>query len=86
MNSYYLEQAKERMPNIPVLINMISQRVRQLNNGDRALVKPDSLYMEKIDLALKEVAEGKLTAEIGLSSSASPEIEVEERTDKVISL
>ena len=76
MNTKYLEQAKKRIPNIPVLINVISRRVRQLNNPEtRALVKPDGLFMEKVDLALKEVAEGKLTAEIGLTSSETPSSE-----------
>lgn len=87
MNSYYLEQATERIPNKPVLINVIAQRVRHLNNGDRALVKPDGPYMEKIDIALKEVAEGKLNAEIGLSSAGrDTEKTVEKSGDKVISL
>ena len=41
MNIEYLEQARERVPNIPLLINMISRRVRQLNAGQRPLIKPD---------------------------------------------
>lgn len=64
MNKEYLEKAKERIPNVPLLINLISRRVRQLNAGERSLVKPDSLNMEKVDIALKEVAEGKLQAEM----------------------
>lgn len=63
MNSIYLERAKERMPNIPLLINLVSKRVRQLNQGQRPMVKPDSLHMSPLDLALKEIAEGKLTCE-----------------------
>ncbi len=64
MNTQYLESARTRVPNVPLLINLVSRRVRQLNRGDRPLVKPDSAHMEKLDIALKEVAEGKLTAEI----------------------
>ena len=64
MNVSYLEAAKERVPNIPLLINIVSRRVRQLNQGQRPLVKPDNPRMPKIDLVLKEIAEGKLTAEI----------------------
>lgn len=88
MNSYYLEQASERVPNKSVLINLISQRVRQLNAGDRALVKPDGPYMEKIDLALKEVAEGKLSVEIGPATTRDIDFdkEVEQSSDRVISL
>lgn len=63
MNSAYLEKAKSREPNVPRLINMVSRRVKQMIAGDRPLVKPDSLFMERMDLALKEIAEGKLTAE-----------------------
>jgi DNA-directed RNA polymerase subunit omega len=64
MNTSYLEGAKERIPNIPLLINVVSRRVRQLNQGQRPLVKPDTPNMPKMDIVLKEIAEGKLTAEI----------------------
>ena len=64
MNTTYLDSAKERIPNIPLLINVVSRRVRQLNQGQRPLVKPDTPGMPKMDLVLKEIAEGKLTAEI----------------------
>lgn len=64
MNTVYLEKAKSREPNIPRLINMVSLRVKQLVAGERPLVKPDSIHMERLDLALKEIAEGKLTAEM----------------------
>lgn len=64
MNTVYLEKAKSREPNIPRLINMVSRRVKQLVAGERPLVKPDSIHMERLDLALKEIAEGKLTAEM----------------------
>lgn len=64
MNIDYLEKAKERVPNIPLLINLVSRRVKQLNTQQRPLVKPDGPHMSKLDLALKEIAEGKLTAEI----------------------
>jgi len=88
MNNYYLEQALERVPNKAVLINLVSQRVRQLNAGDRALVKPDGPFMEKIDLALKEVAEGKLSVEIGAGEHDALDIamEVDQSSANVISL
>ena len=69
MNATYLEKAKERMPNIPLLVNVVSKRVRQLNAGQRPLIKPDTPDMDHLDLALKEVAEGKLSAELGAFSS-----------------
>ena len=65
MNATYLEKAKERMPNIPLLVNVVSKRVRQLNAGQRPLIKPDTPDMDHLDLALKEIAEGKLSAEFG---------------------
>jgi DNA-directed RNA polymerase subunit omega len=64
MNIDYLEQAKERVPNIPLLINMVSRRVRQLNAGQRPLIKPDTPSQANLDVALKEVANGLLEAEI----------------------
>ena len=70
MNTAYLEQAKEKIPNVPLLINVVSRRVRQLNSGYRPLIKPDSLKMTHLDLALKEVAEGTLKAEVGLQPVA----------------
>lgn len=65
MNAIYLEKARERLPDIPLLVNVVSKRVRQLNGGARPLIKPDNRNMENLDLALKEIAEGKLTAEVG---------------------
>ncbi len=63
----YLELAKERISNIPLLINVVSKRVRQLNEGHRPLVKPDSAQMSNMDIALKEIAEGKMSAEIAFT-------------------
>lgn len=64
MNIEYLNQAKEKEPNIPLLINMVSKRVRQLNSGQRPLVRPDSPFQEKMDIALKEIAMGLIECEI----------------------
>jgi DNA-directed RNA polymerase subunit omega len=64
MNFHYLEAANVRIPNKPLLINLVSRRVRQLNRGMRPLVKPDHPHQENLDIALKEVAEGLLDAEM----------------------
>lgn len=72
MNIAYLESAKARVPDVPLLINLVSRRVRQLNSGQRPLVKPDFPLMERLDIALKEIAEGKLTAEITRDTTATP--------------
>ena len=80
MNRSYLEMARERIPHLPMLINVVSRRVRQLVSGQRSLVKPDSPFMENMDVALKEIAEGKLTAEMVLSEPS------EKTQENVISL
>lgn len=65
-----LEEAQKRVPNIPVLINMCSKRVKQLNSGFRPYVKTSgSPHEENLDIALKEIAEGKLIAEIDFAGS-----------------
>ncbi len=72
MNLDYLEAARRRVPNTAVLINMVSKRVRQLMYGDRPLVKPAHPNEDFEDLALKEIADGKLVAEIDFSPPATP--------------
>jgi len=52
---------------------MLSKRVRQLNSGFGPLLKPER-NEEKIDIALREIGEGKLIAEIDFSA-ASPKPE-----------
>ena len=64
MDKIYLDGASKCVPNTPVLINLVSKRTRQLNSGQRPLVVPDSPHMPNVDIALKEVAEGLLTAEM----------------------
>lgn len=71
MNIAYLEGAKARISNVPVLINLVSRRVRQLNSGQRPLVKPDFPLMDRLDIALKEIAEGKLDAELVVAEGTS---------------
>ena len=65
MNSQLLELAKAKVPSVPLLINMVSRRVRQLNAGMRPYLKPLTPAEERVDIALREIADGKLTAEIG---------------------
>jgi len=70
LNVDLLDSAKARVPCVPVLINMVSKRVRQLNAGFRPYVKPDHPDEEKVDIALREIAEGKLIAEMSFSPEA----------------
>lgn len=65
MNPELLLLAKQRMPCVPLLVNVVSRRVRQLNAGMRPYVKPKDATEANVDIALREIAEGKLTAEIG---------------------
>lgn len=71
MNTISLEYAKDRIPNIPLLINVISRRVRQLNRGQRPLLKPETPQTSNLDIALAEIAEGKLTAEIAFKGDSA---------------
>jgi DNA-directed RNA polymerase subunit omega len=64
LNVEILEAAKARVPSVPVLINMVSKRVRQLNAGFRPYVKPLDPNEDKLNIALREIGEGKLIAEI----------------------
>jgi DNA-directed RNA polymerase omega subunit len=67
LNAKVLEEAKARVPSIPVLVNMVSKRVKQLNASFRPYVKPLSQDEEKVDIALREIAEGKLISEMDFS-------------------
>lgn len=64
MNNELLKRAKEKVSSDSVLINLISKRVRELINGAKPLVRPKNLDEDKCDIALREVAEGKLIAQI----------------------
>ena len=70
MNVALLNEAKERVQSVPVLINMVSKRVRQLNAGFRPYVQPESPDEEHVDTALREIAEGKLIAEMDFEATA----------------
>lgn len=72
MNAELIEQAKQKMGSVPLLVNMVSRRVRQLNAGMRPYLKPLSPNEEKVDIALREIVDGKLTAELGFFESSIP--------------
>jgi len=67
-----LAKAREHVPSVPVLINMVSKRVQQLNAGFRPYVPRASREEENMDLALREVAEGKLIAEMDFDAKPEP--------------
>jgi DNA-directed RNA polymerase subunit omega len=63
MNPEFLKKALEKVGNPNVLVNLISRRVRQLNNGSRPLLK-ESGILGAADIALREVIEEKMGWEI----------------------
>lgn len=73
MNVQLIEQAKARVPCTPVLINMVSKRVRQLIAGQRPCVRPLGPEEDKQDIALREIAEGKLVAEVEFTATGTSE-------------
>jgi DNA-directed RNA polymerase subunit omega len=73
VNQELLEKARTRIPSAPVLVNMVSKRVKQLNAGMRPYVKPLSQDEDKLDIALREIGEGKLIAEVDFDAIAKRE-------------
>ena len=73
MNVELLKKAHERVPSVPVLVNLISMREKQLIDGQKPLVRPLNSDEDKVDTALREVAEGKLIAEIDFDAIAKAE-------------
>lgn len=68
MNMELLESARRRVPNVSVLINMVSKRTRQLIAGHRPMIKVENQQVDFEDIALMEIAEGKIMAEIDLAA------------------
>jgi DNA-directed RNA polymerase subunit omega len=69
MKSYLLEKASEIVPDPLVLVNLVSQRVRQLNSG-RAPLIPVRPSMGIADIALTEIIEGKIRLKIAEPTEA----------------
>ncbi|MDX6766554.1 MAG: DNA-directed RNA polymerase subunit omega [Candidatus Methylacidiphilales bacterium] len=60
MKQQLVTDALSKIENPQILINMVSKRVRQLGQGFRPLI-PVSPRMTFMDVALKEIADGKLS-------------------------
>ena len=63
MNAILVKQALEKVLNPNVLVNLISRRVRQLNSGGGGASRPlvaDVANLGAADIALREIAEGKM--------------------------
>lgn len=66
MRDSYLSAATKIIPDPYILVNVVSRRVKQLRRGSRPLVES----LEKLsteDIALREIAEGKISFEIATS-------------------
>ena len=73
MQTDLLENAAKVINNPQILVNMISRRVRQLSQGQRALVNVQP-RMGLSDIALAEVIAGKLTYEHATGEVAFPRV------------
>jgi len=62
MRSDLVVAASKVIPEPPVLINLVSARVKQLNNGRSPLVRVDH-RMGAADIALTEIIEGRIGIE-----------------------
>ena len=64
MNSELVEKALEFVADEPLLINLVSKRVQQLNNGRSPLITLVE-RMGTADIALTEIIEGKIVIDDG---------------------
>ena len=70
MNSNLVKAAAEVIPDPKILVNMVSQRVRQLCLGSRPMV--EFIHgLGEADIALSEIAAGKLSFESILNQSGT---------------
>jgi DNA-directed RNA polymerase subunit omega len=66
MNAALVKEALEKVLSANVLVNLVSQRVRQLNSGGgrgRPLLA-DVTNLDAADIALREIIEGKMGFEM----------------------
>jgi DNA-directed RNA polymerase subunit omega len=68
MNAELVKAASEVITNQQILVNMVSRRVRQLALGHRPLVEY-APGLREADIALTEIANGKLTFESTLGQN-----------------
>ena len=72
MNADLIKAASEIIPNQQILVNMVSRRVRQLSLGHRPLVEY-APGLREADIALTEIANGKLTFESTFGQNGTAE-------------
>ncbi|MCS7090260.1 MAG: DNA-directed RNA polymerase subunit omega [Verrucomicrobiota bacterium] len=67
MNAELCKRASEKVGDPNILINVVSRRVRQLLSGSGGLSRPlvpNAENLSPVDIALLEIAEGKLVWEL----------------------
>lgn len=75
MRNDYLSKAREVIPDVYILVNVVSRRVKQLRRGARPLVQSlEKLELE--DIALREIAEGRISYEIAIIPPAATSINI----------
>jgi DNA-directed RNA polymerase subunit omega len=67
MNIELVDKALEVVSDEPLLINLVSKRVQQLNNGRSPLITVVE-RMGTADIALTEIIEGKIVIDEGQST------------------
>ena len=72
MKADLIAAASEVITNQQILVNMVSRRVRQLSLGHRPLVEY-APGLREADIALTEIANGKLTFESTLGQNGTAE-------------
>ena len=73
MNADLVKAASEVITNQQILVNMVSRRVRQLSLGHRPLVEY-APGLREADIALTEIANGKLTFESTFGQNGTAEV------------
>ena len=73
MNADLVQAASEVITNPQILVNMVSRRVRQLSLGHRPLVVC-APGLREADIALTEIANGKLTFESTFGQDGTAEV------------
>jgi DNA-directed RNA polymerase subunit omega len=72
MKADLIQAASEVITNQQILVNMVSRRVRQLSLGHRPLVEY-APGLREADIALTEIANGKLTFESTFGQNGTAE-------------
>lgn len=61
-NQTYYKSALKKIPQRYMLVNVLAKRIRQLQKGAEPLVEEKNELISKTDIALREIAEGKVWA------------------------